>query len=146
MLQKKTAVDYIPYRYFTYTYGFIHALTKVCCTGLIPCKKWIWCSGLMQIKYILALGEPPTCSFYLKSFCTKYYCNFQTDWGEFEVSLTDSFPLSHITNHSLSTYPVFKAIFSPDGRNVACIKVTHTDPVAWMKAPVLPSALRCIYL
>lgn len=38
-------------------------------------------------------------------------------------ALTDSFPLSHITNHLLSTYPVFKAIFSPDGRNVACIKV-----------------------
>ena len=38
-------------------------------------------------------------------------------------ALTDSFPLSHITNHLLSTYPVFKAIFSPDGRNVVCIKV-----------------------
>lgn len=37
--------------------------------------------------------------------------------------LTDSFTLSHIMNHLLSTYSVFKAIFSPDGRNVACIKV-----------------------
>lgn len=48
-------------------------------------------------------------------------------------ALTDSFPLSHITNHLLSTYPVFKAIFSPDGRNVVCIKVkvtvTPTDPL-----------------
>lgn len=38
-------------------------------------------------------------------------------------ALTDSFPPSHITHHLLSTYPVFKAIFSSDGRNVACIKV-----------------------
>ncbi len=44
-------------------------------------------------------------------------------------ALTDSFPLSHITNHLLSTYPVFKAIFSPDGRIVACIKVkSQSDP------------------
>lgn len=38
-------------------------------------------------------------------------------------ALTDSIRLSHITTHLLSTYPVFKAIFSPDGRNMACIKV-----------------------
>lgn len=48
-------------------------------------------------------------------------------------ALTDSFPLSHINNHLLSTYPVFKAIFSPDGTNVVCIKVkvtvTPSNPV-----------------
>lgn len=44
-------------------------------------------------------------------------------WGLRMSALTDSFPLPHITNHLLSTYPVFKAIFSPDGRSVAWIKV-----------------------
>lgn len=88
----------------------MHALTKVCCTGLIPCKKWIWCSGLMQIKYILALGEPPTCSFYLKSFCKKYYCNFPTDWGEFEVSRCQLWQILFLC-HTLQTIPCLLTLY-----------------------------------
>lgn len=97
-----------------------------CLTNRLPCEEWIQCSGLMQLKHILTFRKPLTCSFYLKSFC-KYYCNIlsrlEGKWGLSVSALTDSFPLSHITNHFLSTYPIFKAFFSPDGRNEPGIKV-----------------------
>ncbi len=108
---------------------YLSALTNVCYTGSISCKRQIWCSGLTQLKHMLAFGKLLTCSFYPKSFC-KYYCNLRVDlggiWGLLMSALTDSFPLSHITNHLLSTYPVFKAIFSPDSRNVGALKSRHS--------------------
>lgn len=61
--------------------------------------------------------------------------------------LTDSFPLSHITNHLLSTYPVFKAIFPPDGRNVVCIKVksqSHIPTHSLNEMPPLCAPHACI--
>lgn len=64
-------------------------------------------------------------------------------------ALTDSFPLSHITNHFLSTYPVFKAIFSPDGRNVACIKVkphSHTYRSTHLMKSPSSTLCFCVYL
>lgn len=122
MQRKRAGITYVPCRYCMMV---LYMLWQKPLHGSIVWKKWILCSGLTQLKHILALGKPLTFSFYLKSFC-KYYCNLWADWGIWGLSmsvLTDSFTLSHIMNHLLSTYTVFKAIFSPDGRNVACIKV-----------------------
>lgn len=61
-----------------------------------PCEKWIWCSGLTQLKHRLALGKKPlTYSFYLKSFC-KYYCNLWAGRGNlrsFDISSDRFFSL-----------------------------------------------------
>jgi len=104
---------------------YMHALTNICDTASVICKRWIWCTDVTQLKHILALGNLSPAAFILNPFANITAISERTGgiWGLSMSALTESFPLSHITNHLLSTYPVFKAIFPLDGRSVVCIKV-----------------------
>lgn len=102
--------------------------------------------GCNNLKNILPLGHLSPVAFILNPFANITAISEQTAgiWGLSMSAPTDSFPRSHITNHLLSTYPVFKAIFSSDGKCVVCIKVKSEShlPVlsANIKVKVSPSS------